>query len=41
MVSGTVQDIRSLDLEFVGGNMFVSLGKILSPSCFIDLSEIR
>ena len=36
---GTVQDSGSLDCEFQP-NLFVSLGKILSLNCFIDLSDI-
>ena len=39
--SGTVQDLGSLDREFEPryANVFVSLGKILSLNCFVDLTH--
>ena len=41
--SGTVQDSGALDREFEpsSANVFVSLGKVLSLNCFVDLSVIR
>ena len=41
--SGTVQDSGILDREFElpTAKVFVSVGKIVSLNCFVDLSVIR